>query len=64
MQLKQFLQDAIIFAGTIRFNVDPFDCYSDEEIWTVLELVHLKERFNMMQDGLLNPLAEGGQNLR
>ncbi len=48
----------------MRFNIDPFDNYSDEELWTVLELVHLKERISIMQDGLLNVLAEGGQNLR
>jgi ATP-binding cassette subfamily C (CFTR/MRP) protein 1 len=44
--------------------VDPFDFYSDEEIWTVLELVHLKERMNMMENGLSYILAEGGQNMR
>lgn len=57
-------QDAVIFAGTIRFNLDPYGNYSDIEIWTVLELVHLKERISSMEDGLSNLLSEGGENLR
>lgn len=54
----------MIFAGTIRFNLDPYGNYSDIEIWTVLELVHLKERISSMEDGLSNLLSEGGENLR
>ncbi|CAF2155180.1 unnamed protein product [Rotaria magnacalcarata] len=56
-------QDAIIFAGTIRFNIDPFSNYSDTEVWNVLELVHLKERIYMMENGLSYLLAEEGQNM-
>jgi len=26
----------------MRFNVDPFGQYSDDEIWRALELAHLK----------------------
>ncbi|CAF3640789.1 unnamed protein product [Rotaria sordida] len=56
-------QDAVIFAGTVRFNVDPFGNYSDAEIWTALELVHLKERIRSMENGLSHLLTEGGENL-
>jgi len=58
------LKDAVIFAGTVRFNVDPFGNYSDVEIWSALELVHMKERINLMEGGLSHLLTEGGENLR
>lgn len=58
------LQDAIIFAGTVKFNVDPFGNYSDPEIWSALELVHMKQRIATMDDGLSHQLTEGGENLR
>jgi ABC-type multidrug transport system fused ATPase/permease subunit len=54
----------VIFAGTVRFNVDPFGSYSDPAIWAALESVHMKERISLMDDGLSDLLTEGGENLR
>ncbi|CAF0918354.1 unnamed protein product [Adineta ricciae] len=56
-------QDAVIFAGTVRFNVDPSGTHSDTEIWSALELVHMKPRIAAMENGLLHQLTEGGENL-
>ncbi|ERL84023.1 hypothetical protein D910_01343, partial [Dendroctonus ponderosae] len=36
-------QDAVLFSGSLRMNLDPFDKYSDKDVWNSLELAHLKE---------------------
>ncbi|CAJ1067622.1 canalicular multispecific organic anion transporter 1 [Xyrichtys novacula] len=56
-------QDPVLFSGTLRMNLDPFDKFSDEEIWRVLELSHLKDYVGGLQEGLQHEVAEGGENL-
>lgn len=33
------LQDPVIFGGTIRSNLDPFDDHRDVELWNTLQQV-------------------------
>ena len=52
-------QDPHIFSGSLRFNLDPFDQYSDQELWSALNSVKLDGVF----PNLMVPLSEGGANL-
>lgn len=57
-------QDPILFCGTLRMNLDPFDRFSDEDIWRALELSHLMEFVSGLQEKLQYEVSEGGENLR
>ena len=57
-------QDPVLFSGTLRQNLDPFEKYSDDELWRILELSHLKKFVSGLKQGLLHPVAEEGENLR
>ncbi|XP_076981838.1 ATP-binding cassette sub-family C member 2 [Tamandua tetradactyla] len=56
-------QDPILFSGSLRMNLDPFNRYPDEEIWKALELAHLKSFVEGLQLGLTYEVTEGGDNL-
>jgi ATP-binding cassette subfamily C (CFTR/MRP) protein 4 len=42
--------------------LDPFNEYSDKEIWDVLDLVKLKEAVEKLPEGLWTVVSEGGSN--
>ncbi|KAK3910281.1 Multidrug resistance-associated protein 5 [Frankliniella fusca] len=56
-------QDPVLFEGTMRFNLDPFEDFSDEQIWEALEKSHVKEKVAREEKQLLTPISGGGQNL-
>ena len=33
------IQDPVLFSGTVRYNLDPFDDYQDHQMWDVLDEV-------------------------
>ncbi|OPL32933.1 multidrug 1 resistance-associated protein, partial [Mytilus galloprovincialis] len=57
-------QDPVLFCGSIRMNLDPFDVFSTENIWRALEHAHLKDFVQGLDDGMDHQCSEGGENLR
>lgn len=60
-------QDPVLFGGSIRNNLDPFNTCDDISVWRALEDVHLRKVFEDMATdknmGLSVKIAEGGSNL-
>ncbi|XP_016987820.1 multidrug resistance-associated protein 1 isoform X2 [Drosophila rhopaloa] len=56
-------QDPVLFSGSLRVNLDPFEIKTDDEIWKALELSHLKSFVKSLAAGLNHEISEGGENL-
>ena len=56
-------QDAVIFSGTIRMNLDPFETYTDDDVWMALRSAHLDEFVKGLVGGLNFKCDEHGSNL-
>lgn len=56
-------QDPVLFAGTLRSNLDPFNKRTDEDMWMALGSVELKDIVrNTMVGGLDCKITDGGSN--
>ncbi|KAH8412635.1 hypothetical protein KR009_003917, partial [Drosophila setifemur] len=55
-------QEPVLFSGTMRYNLDPFDEYSDDKLWRSLEEVKLKDVVADLPSGLQTNISEGGTN--
>ncbi|KAJ2784706.1 hypothetical protein GGI15_002181 [Coemansia interrupta] len=56
-------QDPVLFAGTVRDNVDPIGSYTDQQIWNALENAHLAEYIRSKNKGLDFEIEQSGNNL-
>lgn len=56
-------QDAHLFSGTVRFNLDPFNVYTDDAIWRALTDAHINDVVSKDPLGLSMKVEEGGNNL-
>jgi ATP-binding cassette subfamily C (CFTR/MRP) protein 1 len=54
-------QEPVLFTGTLRSNVDPFEQQTDDEIWRALEKCRMKDRIEEA-GGLDCPVDERGAN--
>ncbi|XP_013195016.2 ATP-binding cassette sub-family C member 4 [Amyelois transitella] len=51
-------QEPVLFSASLRYNMDPFDKYTDADIWKALEEVELKNAVN----SLASAVSSGGSN--
>ncbi|KAF2261083.1 multidrug resistance-associated protein 1 [Lojkania enalia] len=56
-------QDAALFEGTVRDNLDPGHVHDDTELWSVLEHARLRDHITTMPGQLDARIHEGGSNL-
>ncbi|THW49233.1 ATP-binding cassette glutathione S-conjugate transporter [Aureobasidium pullulans] len=56
-------QDAALFEGTIRDNLDPGHVHDDTELWSALDHARLRDHVSSMSGGLDAQIHEGGSNL-
>ena len=55
-------QDPVLFATSLRFNLDPLEQFTDEQVWSALDCVGLCDCAALQRDGLQTAVEEGGQN--
>ncbi|CAH0722570.1 unnamed protein product, partial [Brenthis ino] len=51
-------QEPVLFSATLRYNLDPFNHFSDDDIWKALEQVELKDTIPALD----YMITEGGTN--
>uniref|UniRef100_A0A8D0D0S8 ABC-type glutathione-S-conjugate transporter n=1 Tax=Sander lucioperca TaxID=283035 RepID=A0A8D0D0S8_SANLU len=56
-------QDPVLFSGSLRMNLDPFDTCSEADLWKALELAHLSSFVSALPQKLDHECCEGGENL-
>ncbi|KAH6830702.1 multidrug resistance-associated protein 2 [Perilla frutescens var. hirtella] len=66
MDLRKVLgiipQSPVLFSGTVRFNLDPFNEHNDADLWESLERAHLKDVIRRNSLGLDAEVSEAGEN--
>ena len=56
-------QQPHLFLGTLRFNLDPFNRYTDANVWKALEDASIADFVHGNKEGLLMRVEESGNNL-
>ncbi|XP_046652903.1 ATP-binding cassette sub-family C member 5-like [Daphnia pulicaria] len=55
-------QDPVLFIGTVRYNLDPFQKYDDDVIWEAIERTNMKEKIKALPGQLDSAVIENGEN--
>ena len=56
-------QDSTLMNGTLRYNIDPVNAYTDKEIIHVMKKIGFDYIINLNKDGLDQNISENGSNL-
>ena len=55
-------QNPVLFSGSVRFNLDPFESCTDDQIWVALEKAHISDYIHSLQGQLDYEIEENGEN--
>ncbi|ORX39513.1 P-loop containing nucleoside triphosphate hydrolase protein [Piromyces finnis] len=55
-------QEPVLFGGTVRSNLDPFNEHSDREIWDALRKVSLYDDIQLLPEKLETIIIDNGRN--
>ncbi|KAJ9470735.1 Metal resistance protein YCF1 [Diplonema papillatum] len=61
-RLSMVPQDPVLFQGTVRGNLDPFETNSDEDVWRALDRVTMRQRIERHDGKISGEVSEKGGN--
>ncbi|KAA0709241.1 C member 5 Multi-specific organic anion transporter [Triplophysa tibetana] len=61
-KLSVIPQEPVLFNGTVRSNLDPWDQYTDALIWEALEKSHIKDMVIQLPNSLNSEVTDNGEN--
>ena len=55
-------QDPVLLSGTLRFNLDPWDEHTDDELWRMVDRVGMGQMIRSLEHQLGEPVLTNGTN--